>query len=216
MFQAALTRLLSCSLNLLAELAHEARAKLCLKLCVCFKAGSVPEQDGCRCGTSEALGEPLKGQKEWGRRRGFPCGIIAPEAQLMLPVPAARCGHQEKEGRETWQGSKFAQFPQPQPEVVRRDESPAHAWDSWKCRSGINPLLPMSCCPSVNTWDAGARCWGPSVCWEQGRGAEHCHRLGADDALANSRAQGVGEAVPVFCTHQGMYLAPIPGAGLGF
>lgn len=47
MFQAALTRLLSCSLNLLAELAHEARAKLCLKLCVCFKEGSVPEQDGC-------------------------------------------------------------------------------------------------------------------------------------------------------------------------
>lgn len=40
--------------------------------------------------------------------------------------------------------------------------------------------------------------------------------LGAGDALANSRAQGVGEAVPVFCTHQWMYLASIPGAGLGF
>lgn len=160
MFQAALTRLLSCSPNLSAELAHEARAELCLKLRVCFKEGSVPEQDGCRCGTSEALGEPLKGQNEWGRRRGFPYGIIAPEAQLMLPVPVAWCGHQEKEGRETWQGRKFAQFPQPQPEVVRRDESPAHAWDSWKWRSGINPLLPMPCCTSVNTWDAGARCLG--------------------------------------------------------
>lgn len=66
MFQAALTRLLSCSPNLLAELANEARAKLCLNLRVYFKEGSVPEQDGCRCDTSEALGEPLKGQKEWG------------------------------------------------------------------------------------------------------------------------------------------------------
>lgn len=67
MFQAALTRLLSCSPNLSAELANEARTKLCLKLRVCFKEGSVPEQeDGCRFGTSEALGEPLKGEKEQG------------------------------------------------------------------------------------------------------------------------------------------------------
>lgn len=90
MFQAALTRLLSCSPNLSAELTNEAGTKLCLKLCVCFKEGSVPEQDGCRCGTSEALGEPLKGQKgqDW---RGFLYGIAAPEALLMLPVPAAWC-----------------------------------------------------------------------------------------------------------------------------
>lgn len=71
----------------------------------------------------------------------------------MLPVPAARCGHQGKEGRETWQGRKFAQ-------LVRRDESPAPAWENWKCRSGINPLPPLCCCTSVNPWDAGAQCWG--------------------------------------------------------
>lgn len=87
----------------------------------------------------------------------------------MLPVPAARCGHQGRLGRE---GSL------PQPEVVRRDESPAPAWDNWNCRSGINPVLPLCCCTSVTPWDAGAQCWGISACWEQGRGAELCHSTG--------------------------------------
>lgn len=95
----------------------------------------------------------------------------------------------------------------PQPEVVRREESPARAWANWKCSSGINPLLPVYCCTSVNAWAAGARC-GDLQAGEQGKGA------GA--ALAKHRAQGVGEAVPVFCTHQGMNLAPTAGAGLGF
>lgn len=66
MFQAALTRLLSCSPNLSAELTNEARTKLCLNLHVYLRKAQLPEQDRCRCGTSEALGEPLKGQKERG------------------------------------------------------------------------------------------------------------------------------------------------------
>lgn len=103
MFQAALTRLLSCSPNLSAELANEARTKLCLNLRVCFKEGSVPEQDGCRCGTSEALGEPLKGQKEQGWR-GFPYGIVAPEALLTLPVPAAWCVNASLSPGLNWSG----------------------------------------------------------------------------------------------------------------
>lgn len=127
----------------------------------------------------------------------------------MLPVPAARCGHQGKEGRETWQGRKFAQFPQPQPEVVRKDESPAPAWDNWNCRSGMIPLPSMSCCTSVNPWDAGAWFWGIFSA-EQGRGAERCHSAG------KLQSTGCGGGCSVFCTHQGMDLAPIPGAGLGF
>lgn len=69
MFQAALTRLLSCSPNLPAELTNEARTKLCLNLPVYLRKAQLPEQDQdrCRCGTSEALGEPVRGQKgqEW-------------------------------------------------------------------------------------------------------------------------------------------------------
>lgn len=77
--------------------------------------------------------------------------------------------------------------------------------------------MPVSCCTCVNTWNAGGWCWGIfSVLGAREGSLSAVIALGAGDALANSRAQGVGEAVPVFCTHQWMYLASIPGAGLGF
>lgn len=102
-----------------------------------------------------------------------------------------------------------------QPELVGRDDPLLMLGTNWKCRCGTNARVLLHLCEYLECrWSV----LGDLQCVLGARegSLSAVIALGAGDALANSRAQGVGEAVPVFCTHQWMYLASIPGAGLGF
>lgn len=81
----------------------------------------------------------------------------------------------------------------------------------WNKSSG-----PLSCCTSVNTWNAAALCWGISSLLGAGEGSLSTVSTESDDALANCRAQSVGEAVLCSVPTRGCVWHPFQEQGWDF